>query len=192
MNDSKLMKARSGDRVILPVTLGEDVIARRVAEGLKEKGIEVEMRFESLSSLKSKAFNGSVISPTSIEKNDTIGSSSSDDSAMNIDDLDPITVLNTFLSSPFYRDLSSTIDNSSTIMAQTTSKAAFLEETWNFGRELIRRIASEDNKGENYAKICDLRYVVLNSIFIDFYFLLCSFEYLIVLFINNTLMIKKP
>ena len=47
LQDERILLARSGDRVVLPVRIGEDSQVDAIVTPLRNQGIEVELRYES-------------------------------------------------------------------------------------------------------------------------------------------------
>ncbi len=48
VNDPTVIQAKAGDRVVIPVRIGDEFVAERLMVQLQEKGVEVELRKEKM------------------------------------------------------------------------------------------------------------------------------------------------
>lgn len=74
-------RARAGDRVVLPVRVGEEGVAQGVADGLRRRGVEVEVRRDRLERLAMAAGTNTSSANTSGSSSSTSGGSSGESSA---------------------------------------------------------------------------------------------------------------
>jgi len=143
LKDPILQEARPGDRVVVPVRIGEDAEAEKKLSVLRDKGVEVEIRRESNSKVIESAMN----------KNDSSSDSSINSTTVNVvsDNVfsDPIALFTDFMNSGSTFNISTskeneTLPSSSKVDESDSAKKLLHDQVLIEGRNTIERLMNTE------------------------------------------------
>ena len=161
LKDPIINKAKKGDRVVLPVKIGEEVEAQNVLGELRSGGIEVEVRREHNSKL---ATSGSTEEQVTKDEKVLDSASGSDISLTNIiATIDPITQFVNFMDIVKQNSLSLTPNTSSNTTAVTTDGSGTAIQLLHNdvvaeGRVTIERLLNASTDNGMISKIAELNF----------------------------------
>ena len=169
LKDPIIHKARKGDRVVLPVKIGEEVDAQNILGALRNSGIEVEIRREYSGKLSTSGATSEqgLVDEKAIDTAAVaaVAAGGSEISLTNIiSTIDPITQFVSFMDIVKQNSLSLTPANTTTVAAAAVegdnSAAIQLlhENVVTEGRETIERLLNASTDNNMVSKIAELRF----------------------------------